>query len=209
MQHKPHIFGYAGAAMALLLASGCAQPATMGGGMSPGGMRMDQASVTRMTANWHPASQEAMTFMMNKYGPPAEMTATRAIWNKTGPWKRTVISAQAVQHNFPMPHPDVMEQVIDYRVPPAMFTALAMYDGSVIVERTKGEMSARCDKEGANFLAINLAHEIATGRRTPEAARQKYGEEIKAMKAGNPTAYTQGLMFTPPPSGNDPDRAIM
>lgn len=209
MQHKSHIFGYAGAAMALLLASGCAQPATVGGGMSPGGMRMDQASVTRMTANWHPASREAISHMMNKYGPPAELTPTRAIWHRTGPWKRTVISAQAVQHNFPMPHPDVMEQVIDYRVAPAMFSALAMYDGSVIVERTKGEMSARCDAEGANFLAVNLAHEIVTGKLNVEQARQKYGQEIKAMKAGNPTAYTQGLIFTPPPSGNDPDRAIM
>jgi hypothetical protein len=79
----------------------------------------------------------------------------------------------------------------------------------VIVERTKGEMSARCDKEGANFLAVNLANEIATGQRTVEAARQMYGEQIKMMKAGQMTAYTSGLMFTPPPSGNDPGQAII
>lgn len=209
MQYKSHVFGYAGAAMALLFASGCAQPGRMGGGMSPGGMQMDRASMDRMMTNWHPASREAMTFMMNKYGPPAEMTASRAMWNKTGPWKRTVIYAQAVQHNFPMPHPDVMEQFVDYRMPPGKFDQIALYDGSVIVERTKGEISARCDKEGANFLALNLANEIATGKTTVEQARRKYGEEIKAMKEGRPTAYTQGLLFTPPPSGNDPDRPIM
>jgi hypothetical protein len=33
----------------------------------------------------------------------------------------------------------------------------------VIVERTKGELSARCEGEEANFLAINLAHQIVTG----------------------------------------------
>jgi len=172
--------------------------------------QMNRAQMQQMMAKWHPAAREAMSFMTNKYGPPAEMTASMAVWNKTGPWKRTVISAQAVQHNFPGPHPDVMEQVIDYRVPPAMFSALAMYDGSVIVERTKGEMSARCDKEGANFLALNLAHEIATGKRTAEDARRMYAAQVKAMKAGQPAPYTERLLFQPM-MGNtaDPDRPAM
>ena len=195
--------------MIALLASGCAQGMAMQEGMSPGAMRMDRASVQRSMAGWHAASQEAANAMMAKYGAPASMTPDMMVWNRTGPWKRTIIYREAVQHNFPMPHPDVMEQFIDYRVPTDRVDELAMYDGSVIVERTKGEMSARCDKEGANFLAINLANEIAMGRRTPEDARRMYGEQIKMMKARQMTPYTSGLMFTPPPSGNDPDRPIM
>ena len=204
MQHRSQIFGYAGAVFALLLSS---VAVSAQGNQAQG--RMNKAQVQKMTTTWHPAAKEAITFMMDKYGAPAEMTASMAIWNKTGPWKRTIIYKEAVPHAFPMEHPDVMEQFIDYRMPPEMFDEIAMYDGSVILERTKGEMSARCDKEGANFLAVNLAHEIATGKTTVEQARQKYGEEIKAMKAGNPTAYTKGLMFTPPPSGNDPGQPIM
>jgi hypothetical protein len=179
--------------------------------MSPsmGTMPMDRGSVQRMMTAWHPASQEAATYMMDKYGPPASMSGNMMVWNQTGPWKRTIIYREAVQHDFPMPHPDVMEQFIDYRAPLDRYDDLAMYDGSVIVERTKGEMSARCDKEGANFLAINLANEVATGRRSVEDARRMYGAEIQAMMAGNPTPYTQRLLFTPPPSGNDPDRPIM
>ena len=203
----------AGTAAALglivLLASGCAQGMAMQEGMSPGAMRMDRASVQRSMSGWHPASQEAANAMMAKYGAPASMTPDMMVWNRTGPWKRTIIYREAVQHDFPMPHPDVMEQFIDYRVPTDRVDELAMYDGSVIVERTKGEMSARCDKEGANFLAINLANEIAMGRRTPEDARRMYGEQIKMMKAGQMTPYTSGLMFTPPARGNDPDRPIM
>ena len=61
---------------------------------------------------------------------------------------------------FPAPHPDVMKQAIDYRVALDKYDDLAMYDGSVIVERTKGELAARCEMEGANFLAINLAHDV-------------------------------------------------
>jgi len=46
-----------------------------------------------------------------------------------------------------MPHKDVLEQFVNRNVPVEKFKELAQYDGSVIVERTKGEISARCDKE--------------------------------------------------------------
>jgi hypothetical protein len=101
-----------------------------------------------------------------------------------------------------------MEQVVDYRVPLEMYDDLATYDGSVIVERTRGEMSARCDLEAANFLALNLADEIVRGRRTVDEARAEYGRQIMAFKAGRPSPYTSGLTFTPPASGRDPDEPL-
>jgi hypothetical protein len=143
-----------------------------------------------------------------KYGAPDEVTPTMLVWHDNGPWKRTTISRDAVPHRFPGPHDDVMEQVIDYRVPPDRFDELAAYDGSVIVERTKGEMSARCDKEGANFLALNLAHEIVTGRRSVAEARRFYAEQIVAMKAGRPAPYTERLMFQPQTNAMDPDTPV-
>ncbi|HEV2735644.1 MAG TPA: hypothetical protein VGV85_12440 [Longimicrobiaceae bacterium] len=186
-------------------------PGAMGSmdGTPRGAVPTDRASMERMMTGWAPASREAAAFMMNKYGAPASMSGDMLVWNRTGPWKRTIIYREAVPHNFPMPHPDVMEQFIDYRVPPALFDELAMYDGSVIVERTKGEMSARCDKEGANFLALNLAQEIATGKRTVADARRMYAEQITAMKAGRPAPYTERLMFSPMPGAMDPDRPAM
>ena len=96
-----------------------------------------------------------------------------------------------------MPHKDVWEQVVDYRVPPDMFDELALYDGSVIVERTKGELSARCDKEEANFLAINLADDIVRGRRTVNDARQFYAQHIQAVMRGEKGHYVTGLRFSP------------
>ena len=158
---------------------------------------------------WSPASREAMAAMTAKYGAPDETTPTMAVWHDNGPWKRTIVYRDAVPHSFPMPHPDVMEQFVDYRVPTDRYDELAMYDGSVVVMRTNGEMSARCDKEGANLLALNLAHEIATGRRTVDDARRMYAEQIMAMKAGRPAPYTERLMFTPAPgSSRDGDRPV-
>lgn len=174
-------------------------------------MPMDEAGVRAMMAGWPEASRMAAMDMMQKYGPPQEATASMLVWKNNGPWKWTRIFNEAVQHNFPMPHPDVLEQAIDYQAPVDMFDDLARYDGSVIVERTKGQMSARCDKEGANFLAINLANDVATGRRTIDDARTYYARAMKTfMETKRMDTYMQGLRFQPP-RGNvgDPDRAVI
>lgn len=171
--------------------------------------RMDRAQMDKKMMSWPKASREAVMFMMQKYGPPMEMTPSMAMWGKTGPWKRTVVYSYEVQHDFPGPHTDVMQQWIDYRLNPEDVDNITAYDGSVVVERTNGEISARCDKEAANFLAINLANEIAMKKRNKESARMKYGEEIKKMKAGQMTPYTSGLMFTPKVGGTrDPDHPL-
>lgn len=175
---------------------------------SPG--KPDRAHIERISADWPAPSREAIRFMMEKYGPPAAITPAMALWEKTGPWKRTIVFATEVPHEFPMHHTDVMQQWIDYKAPPELYDELARYDGSVVLERTSGEISARCDKEAANFLALNLTHEIVTGKRNVEEARRTYAEQIMAMKAKRPAPYTQRLMFQAPAAGatGDPDRPV-
>ena len=189
------------AAVALLLFSGCAM---MGGSRMDGpmtdAMRMDTM------ASWSEASRMAYQAATDAYGAPDEMTETMAVWHDSGPFKRTVVYAEAVPHRFPGPHDDVMEQFVDYRVPPMMYDELAMYDGSVMVARTTGELSARCDKIPFNILALNLAHEIVTGAMTVEQARTTYAEQVMAYKAGQPAMYTERLRFSPMANAEDPDR---
>ena len=48
------------------------------------------------------------------------------------------------------------------------------------MERTR-EISARCDKEEMNFLALNLANDVATGNKTIEKARIYYAEAAMAL----------------------------
>ncbi len=158
---------------------------------------MDSAHMEKMMQGWPKASREAVMFMTNKYGPPAAVTSAMAVWGKTGPWKRTIVYGTEFQHDFPGPHTDVMQQFIDYKAPPSMYDELAEYDGSVVLERTTGEMSARCDKEAANFVALNLANDIVTGKRSVDDARKTYGEQIMAMKANKSAPYTEKLMFSP------------
>jgi len=161
----------------------------------PATASMQGTDVMQMVSSWPEASKMATEAMIKKYGAPNEVTATRVIWINNGPWKETIISKEEVDHQFPMAHKDVMEQIIDYRVPPDKFDDLARYDGSVIVERTKGTIAARCDKEEANFLALNLAHDIARNSKTVAQAREYYARAIKESMAGKMDPYMQKLQF--------------
>ena len=200
---------------ACLIAAGCMDNDT-GRGMNrsnddmmknASSQRVDRDRVEQMITSWPQHSKMAAMEMMQKYGPPNEATATHLMWWNNGPWKWTKVSSMEIPHEFPMHHPDLLQQAVDYRVPPDMFEDLAMYDGSVICERTKGEISARCDKEGANFLALNLANEIVTGKRSVNDARTEYARQIKAMMAKQPAPLTERLMFQPMKGNSaDPDR---
>ncbi|MBC8086309.1 MAG: hypothetical protein H7Z40_03530 [Phycisphaerae bacterium] len=171
--------------------------------------KMSQPMMDKMMSGWPMASKEAVMFMSKKYGPPAAMTSGMAIWGKTGPWKRTIVFGQEYAHDFPAPHTDVMQQWVDYKAPASMYDELAMYDGSVVLERTTGEISARCDKEAANFLALNLAHDIVTGKQTVDGARMMYGEQIMKMKAMQSAPYTEKLMFGMMNNTGDKDKPHM
>lgn len=91
---------------------------------------------------WPDEAREAAQLVIDQYGKPDESTDTQLTWQKPGPWKRILASKAFFTHNFPAPHFDSVESVIDYRVPPDKVSALAQFDGSVIVERTVGEVSA-------------------------------------------------------------------
>ena len=165
------------------------------GGERPTPGTVDQATVDRLISDWGNIPRNVARKTLERYGPPNEATPSRLIWFENGPWKRTILYRDEVPHNFPKPHTDVLEQFIDYRVPPDKFSELAAYDGSVVAERTKGELSARCDMEEMNFLALNLAHDIVTGARSVDDARQHYAETAVAFMLGRPAPYTEGLRF--------------
>jgi len=154
--------------------------------------KADKAMVDKIIAKWMATPKEVAKTIIAKYGMPNEATAMRLVWHNNGPWKMTELVNEEIPHAFPKQHPDMLKQTISYQVPTGKFDELAEYDGSVIVERTKGEISARCDKEEANFLALNLANEIVMGKKSPNDARRFYSETVLEMK--NPE-YMKGFLF--------------
>jgi hypothetical protein len=152
--------------------------------------------VESVTNNWNAMSKKAVNLTIKQYGPPNEATPSRLIWYNNGPWKRTIVYRDEIPHDFPQPHTDVIENYINYSVPPEMFSELAKFDGSVIVERTRGEVSSRCDMEAANILALNLMNDIVTGKLSVEQARDKYCEVTSAFMMNRPAPYAEKLQFS-------------
>lgn len=90
------------------------------------------------------------------------------------------------------------------------FTPIAQFDGSVVVERTVGEASARCHDEEANSLALNLMHDMVTGAKSAQEAREYYAKEFLDYRRKLPTPYMMGLRFKPSDGGTaDPDTRVL
>jgi hypothetical protein len=188
-------------------ALGAAAVATsMAAQAAPPDAKPDAGSVVEVTKDWPAASKTAASEMLQKYGPPQEATATMLIWRGNGPWKRTIVHKTGVDHAFATPHQDVLEQTIEYKVPLNFFNALAVYNGSLIADRTRGELTAWCDREATNMLSLNLAQDILRGRITAERAREAHAQAMRELQAGRPPETMQKLT-TPPPQGDlaDPD----
>jgi hypothetical protein len=58
-----------------------------------------------------------------------------------------------------------------------------------------------CDKEDMNFLALNLAHEIITGKKNVEEARAFQAKAVKAYLKGEKHPCTQKFLFEVPKGG--------
>jgi hypothetical protein len=169
--------------------------------MEKGSMKMSMGDLK----SWPMASQMAAKEQMGKYGKPDEMTPTMLVWHNNGVWKKTVISKMESKHRFPKAHTDVMEQCISYKVPLDKYDELAMFDGSVTVDRTQGTIAARCDKEENNLLALNLAHDVITGKKSVEGAREAYGKIVMDAMNGQKSDYMKKLQFSADMSAPDAD----
>ena len=159
--------------------------------------------------SWPDAPKQVAEKLLDSYGAPHEITPTKLFWYETGPWSRMELTADEALHNFPTPHTDFFTQYVRYPVPPAKASELVAFDGSTLIDRTTGEIGARCDHEAYNTLTLNLAMEIIEGRRTVDDARRLYAESASAYAMGREAPYADGLLFTPPAGDTaDPDDAV-
>lgn len=167
-------------------------------------------TVTALVATWPPKQRETVAMMTAKYGEPSVSGDRMLVWYRTGPFVTTAIARDDIPHNFPMAHVDYLTQTVKHRVPADKLDDLFEYDGSVWYHRTRGELSAQCDVEEMNYLALNLAHDVIMGKRTAADARAFYAKTAMAFKQGDKSSpYVKGLMFTPEPNAADPDRPHM
>lgn len=154
--------------------------------------------VDALLGRWPTAPAEAAEEMRARYGEPDEVTTERLIWRHNRPWTRTTVLRDEIPHHFPVRHTDFLAQSVAYRVPVERLSDIARFNGSVVVDRTAGELTAHCDSEAMNVLALNLAHELISGERSVEQARETFAEEAAMHAVNPPSAYTVRLLFDSP-----------
>jgi hypothetical protein len=170
-----------------------------------GNQQQGQASLEQVTANWNETARNAARQMFEKYGAPQEVTTNRLVWHDNRPWKRTEVINQDVPHNFPSQHTDVLAQTLAIDVPVDKFGDLAAFDGSVSANRTAGEFTACCNREEHNFIALNLASDVISGRLTVPQARQRLAELVQQSDGGQRVSYAGDVRFNLPVSNRTGD----
>ena len=154
----------------------------------------------RNLASWPVERQVLAAHLVTRYGEPQERTPDSLTWYDNGPWKRTVLYKEGDLHRFPLPHRDVLWQTLNYKVPLNKVVALLSYDGSILIDRTRGELTVHCDSEEANTLTFNIAHTIITGENTVEQAAAYHAQVIEGMRIHEPEEYPLKLLFKTPKS---------
>src|SRR5918995_7271758 len=111
----------------------------------PGQDQSVSLEAARATVEYWPAAPKNVAEkLLDHYGAPNEATPTKLFWYSTGPWSRMELTADEVVHNFPTPHTDFLTQYLHYPVDADRASELVRFDGSVLVDRTTGEIGARC-----------------------------------------------------------------
>lgn len=162
---------------------------------------------TQDFSDWPYLSQIAAQQMIKRYGEPTESTSSTMSWHHVSPYKRIVVYREQVPHNFPLPHEDVIEHVISYKIPTTKVAEIIKFNGSIKFDRTRGEISARSENEAMNLLALNMAYDIVKNKKDYTDARSAYGKlEIDYLN-GNRNLFTQSLQFFTQKDAADPDKA--
>lgn len=167
--------------------------------------RVAPATVRDIVADWPAQSYHLAYELISIYQMPHEATQHMLIWYYNGAWKRTVLHRDGMPHNIPHLHTDILEQTIDERVQTDAYSQIAKFDGSIIIDRTRGEMTAYCESERANTFLLNLAHDIIIEKKTAEEARDVLMQSSDFFHSMIPNHYRDSLLFSSQEGTNDPD----
>lgn len=156
-----------------------------------------QTKAAGYTTGWPDASTNAAKELISKYGDPTERTSQSLVWRNIAPFKRITVYKEVYSHRFPLLHQTPVEHVVSYKAPSDRVDDVWRFSGAVTLDRVKGEMSAIGMNEPMNILSMNLANDIMTGKRTPDAARIRFGQESLDYLNGYRNTTTQALNFGP------------
>ena len=155
------------------------------------------------TADWPEHSRILVGALVEKYGIPNRLNAVQAIWYDNGPWLKTVVHRDSWSSFWGIRDESILEQSIEYRVPHDKIAILRRFGKKIQFDDARGELSAKSENEGLNYLALNLADEIIAGKRSVKDALAFYRATQDLAKAGKSSPYLEGFMFAREDRGGD------
>lgn len=140
-------------------------------------------------AGWDNRPRSAVQVMMERYGSPDRLVPGAVTWLGRGPWKRIVVRDS--------PSGRFLEQTVAYWVPLAAIPPLSEFGRGVRADYSADELTASSEDEELNRLALNTAHDIASGRRDAKDAGEFYDRTARLAASGKGSVYLTNLLFTP------------
>lgn len=160
------------------------------------------ARAKSQVADWPAQSRLTALALIEKYGAPRKSDAESLTWYGPGDWKKTVVHK--------VPSGGMISQTVADRISSAKADDVRAFDEGITIDEKKGEMTVRSDSERTNFLAANLAHDVASGFKSPRQARDDYDQTLRLAESGKSSRYLDGLRFVriPNPANSpiSPDR---
>lgn len=144
---------------------------------------------------WPPTSRGLAGALIEKYGDPDLFGETAMIWYGKGTWKSTIAYRDAGPRWEGTNRAYHLKQSILYQVPDDKIAALRRFDRRITVDKELRMVSAQSESEAMNYLALNLAQEIAVGKRSVEDAREFRRRTQALAKAGKSVPYLNGFVF--------------
>lgn len=138
---------------------------------------------------WFEGPKLTAEIMTERYGPPDELTLQTATWHERGSWKRI-----AVHGDTPYRY---LEQTVGYQARPGVVGRLLAFDNGARYDIVNEELTASSNHETSNYLALNLAHDVAAGKRSIDNARGFFASTARLWSSGKSSPYMEHLLFTP------------
>lgn len=148
-------------------------------------------------SRWPGASQTVARALIAKYGEPNTFDDDSLVWYDNGEWRKTIVYRKAPESFMGLHSRDILEQSVAYAVPDAKIGDLKRFDDRIKYDKASGEISSISENENLNYLALNLADEIVSDKRSPQEARDFYRKTVKLSESGKSSVYTGGLLFQP------------
>ncbi|MBI2386544.1 MAG: hypothetical protein HYV14_11080 [Elusimicrobia bacterium] len=145
--------------------------------------------VAAHTEGWDNKPRTVVQVMMERYGSPDVLSPGAVTWSGRGPWKRIVVRDRASGR--------FLEQTVGYWVPLAAIAPLSEFGRGVRADFSADELTAASEDEALNRLALNVAHDIAAGRRDAKDAARFYDRTVRLAAAGKGSVYLTNLLFKP------------